>query len=57
MNKKTYKAFFKGNFVDFFFGFLGLSILTFLTIGLLSPYLIYWIFKYFITNTEFEITE
>ncbi|MBE0574204.1 DUF898 family protein [Candidatus Dojkabacteria bacterium] len=52
---KKGKIIFKGSFWDYFIKFLGLSVLTVITLGLLLPYLVYWQVKYFVDNLELEI--
>lgn len=46
---------FRGNFFEYFFMCLLLVVLSILTLGLFTPYLIYWSFKYFFANMTIEM--
>ncbi len=54
---KKGKIIFKGNFWDFALKFIGLLVLTVITVGLVAPYLVFWQYKYFVDNLEIEIEE
>lgn len=45
---------FTGNFFEFFFISLLLLILSVITVGIATPYWVYWSSKYFFTNLEVE---
>ena len=51
MNKKIV---FKGNFGEYFIVSLGLLLLSVITLGLASPYWVYWSTKYFFTRLEID---
>jgi len=51
MSKKTL---FTGQFGEYFIMFLGLMILSWITLGLALPYWFYWSFKYFFTKMEIQ---
>jgi len=46
------KIIFTGNFGEFFFSALGLLVLSFITLGIMFPYFIYWQYKYFVSHLE-----
>ncbi len=48
------KIYFTGNFWDYFIKTLVLVLLTLVTFGLLTPYLIWWQAKYFFNRLEIE---
>jgi uncharacterized membrane protein YjgN (DUF898 family) len=45
---------FTGNFGEFFLYALALFILSVLTVGIVFPYFVYWINKYFFSNLELD---
>lgn len=48
---------FTGNFWDYFFKSIGLTILAIITLGILLPYVVYWSVEYFAKNLEIEVPE
>jgi len=53
-NNKNKKIIFTGDFWEYFFKTIGLAILSFITVGILLPYFIWWQAKYFFSHLEIE---
>jgi uncharacterized membrane protein YjgN (DUF898 family) len=49
------KIIFKGHFFEYFLMSLGLLVLSFVTLGIMLPYFVYWQMKYFVANLEIEM--
>jgi uncharacterized membrane protein YjgN (DUF898 family) len=54
---KKGKIVFTGHFMEYFIMMIGLLVLSVITLGIASPYAIYWSFKYFFSHMEIQMSE
>jgi uncharacterized membrane protein YjgN (DUF898 family) len=49
------KITFTGSFGEYFITSIGLLVLSFITLGIMFPYFMYWQYKYFVSHLEIEL--